>query len=256
MTRRSLPRFIFLAVAATILAAAGWAQEHSSKSAEERQSQSEHQKPAHPQQEAASSSAQPSGPEAELAEASREAAGEDETAEFKQSATVRWFARITGLKPFTAYWVFVILNFAIVLWVLVTAMKSKLPGVFRGRTENIQKGIAEARQASEEAQRRLTEIESRLAKLDSEIATMAGAAESEARKEEARIQAAAEEDKRKVVEAAEQEIVAATRLARAQLRAYVSELAVSLAEKRIQVTSATDQGLVRAFVDELRKDGK
>jgi len=85
---------------------------------------------------------------------------------------------------------------------------------------------------------------------------MAAAAETEAQKEEARIQASVEEDKRKIVAAAEQEIVAATRLARTELRAYVSELAVTLAEKRIQVSASTDQDLVRAFVDQLGKNGK
>ena len=196
------------------------------------------------------------GPAGELEEASREAAGEDETAEFKHSATVRWLAHVTGLTPFAAYWVFVVLNFVIIAVLLVVIMKSKLPAAFRGRTASIQQGIAEARQASAEAQRRLSDIEGRLAKLDSEIAAMAAAAEAEAQKEEARIHAAADEDKRKIVEAAEQEIVAATRLARTELRAYASELAVTLAEKRIQVSASTDQELVKAFVDELGKNGQ
>jgi len=189
----------------------------------------------------------------ELDEASREAAGEDATAEFKHSDTVRWLARMTGLTPFAAYWVFVVLNFAIIAVLLALIMKSKLPGAFRARTDGIQKAIAEARKASAEAQRRLGEIEGRLARLDAEIAGMAAAAESEAQKEEARILAAAEDDKRKIVEDAQQEIDAAARLARAELRAYVGELAVGLAEKRIQVSAATDQQLVRSFVDELGK---
>jgi len=196
------------------------------------------------------------GAEKELEEASREAAGEDATAEFKHSATVRWLAHATGLTPFTAYWVFVILNFAIIAVLLVLIMKSKLPAAFRSRSQSIQQGIAEARQASEEAQRRLGDIESRLARLSSEIATMAAAADAEAQKEEARILDAAKEDKRKIVEAAQQEIDAATRLARTELRAYVSELAVALAEKRIQVSASTDQELVRTFLDQLGKNGR
>jgi len=195
-------------------------------------------------------------PEKELEEASREAAGEDATAEFKQSATVRWFAHATGLSPFTTYWVFVVLNFAIIAALLVLIMKSKLPAAFRSRSQSIRQGIAEARQASEEARRRLSDIEGRLAKLDSEIAAMSASAEAEAQKEEARIMAAAEEDKRKIVEAAEQEIVAAARLARSELRAYVSELAVAVAEKRIQVNASTDRQLVQSFVDQLGKNGQ
>jgi len=222
------------------------------------------QQPVPQKQQSAQPKAEPSaqgneaeaGPEEELDEASREAAGEDSTAEFKHSATVRWLAHVTGLTPFAAYWVFVAFNFAVIVVLLAVIMKSKLPAAFRARRENIQKALAEARAASEDAQRRLKQIESRLAKLDTEIASMVTAAESEAQKEATRIQAAAEEEKRKIVETAEQEIAAAARLARTQLRAYVSELAVTLAEKRIQVNDSTDRELVRAFVDQLGQNGK
>ena len=255
MTRRSFPRLFLAVVLVALFGGAAWSQQHSSPPAQAEQRQkSEPKKPARADEGAAVSRDEGLG--AKLAEESREAAGKDETAEFKHSATVRWLARITGLTPFAAYWVFVVLNFAIIAALLVLIMKSKVPAAFRARTESIQQGIAEARKASEEAQRRLSDIEGRLAKLDSEIAAMAAAAEAEAQKEEARIQAAVEEDKRKIVAAAEQEIVAATRLARTELRTYVSELAVALAEKRIQVNAATDQELVRAFVDQLGKNGK
>ncbi len=254
MTRRHSPRPSLVLALVVLLAGAAWSQQHSSPPPAEQQ-KSEQTKPAHSEEGAAASQAE--RPSAEPAGASREAAGEeDETAEFKHSATVRWLARVTGLTPFTAYWVFVSLNFAIIALLLVLLMKSKLPAAFRARTESIQEGIAEARKASEEAQRRLSDIESRLARLDAEIAAMAAAAQAEAQKEEVRILAAAEEDRRKIVEATEQEILAATRLARTELRAYVSELAVALAEKRIQVNASTDQQLVRTFLDQLGKNGK
>jgi F-type H+-transporting ATPase subunit b len=242
-------------VVVVVLAGAAWSQQHSSSPAQVEQQKSEPKQPAHSKEGAVAGPAE-GGPAAELAEASREAAGEDETAEFKHSATVRWLAHLTGLTPFATYWVFIALNFVIVVVLLTLLMKSKVPAAFRARTESIQEGIAEARKASEEAQRRLGDIESRLARLDTEIAAMAAAAEAEAQKEAARIQAAAEEDKQKIVAAAEQEIVAATRLARTELRAYVSQLAVALAEKRIQVNASTDQELVRAFLDQLGKNGK
>ncbi|MFZ3212645.1 MAG: ATP synthase F0 subunit B [Terriglobales bacterium] len=255
MTRHAFARWFLAVVLVVLFAGVAWSQQHSpSPAPAEQQQKSEPKKPAHSEEGAAAKHGEGLG--SELAEESREAAGEDETAEFKQSASVRWLARITGLTPFAAYWVFVTLNFVIIAVLLAMIMKSKLPAAFRSRTATIQQGIAEARQASEEARHRLSKIESRLSKLDSEIAAMAAAAEAEAQKEEARIQAGAEEDKRKIVEAAEQEIIAATRLARTQLRAYAGELAVTLAEKRIQVNASTDQELVRAFVDQLGKNGK
>ena len=123
--------------------------------------------------------------------------------------------------------------------------------MFRDRTAAIQKAMQEAQKASEEARRRLAEIESRLMKLDVEIGTMRDAAEKEGAAEEARIQAAAEEDARKIVTAAEQEIAAAAKAARRQLTAYAADLAVGLARKQIHVDAATDQALVRKFAGQL-----
>ncbi len=85
---------------------------------------------------------------------------------------------------------------------------------------------------------------------------MRGAAEQEARTEEARIQAAAEEDRKKVVQTAEQEIAAAGRSARSQLKAYAAELAVGLAEKKITIGTGEDRELVRSFAEQLGKDGE
>ena len=52
---------------------------------------------------------------AQLAKETREAAGEDDTAEFKQSASVQFLARITGMSLQHAYWLAVLLNFAVLL---------------------------------------------------------------------------------------------------------------------------------------------
>ena len=105
--------------------------------------------------------------------------------------------------------------------------------------------------ASEEARRKLAEIETRLQKLDVEIGMMRNAVENEGAAEEARIQAAAQEDARKIVVSAEQEIVAAAKAARRQLTAYAADLAVGLAQKQIRIDAATDQALVRNFAGQL-----
>jgi len=191
------------------------------------------------------------GRNSELAKESRVAAGEDEQAQFKQSASVQWVAKVTGLSLDRAYWLCVLLNFALIAGAIFYFSKKNLPSIFRNRTATIQKAMQEARQASEEANKRLAEIESRLSRLSAEIATMTANAEKEAAAEEARIKAAAEEDARKIVESAEQEIAAAAKLARRELTAYAANLAVSLAARQIKVDTATDQALVRSFANEL-----
>jgi F-type H+-transporting ATPase subunit b len=135
--------------------------------------------------------------------------------------------------------------------VIFWAGRKYLPGMLNARTAAIQKAMQEAQKASEDARRRLAGIESRLMKLDVEIGMMRDAAEKEAAAEEARIQAAAQEDARKLVEAAQQEIASAAKTARRELTAYAADLAVGLAQKQIRVDAATDQALVRNFAGEL-----
>jgi len=193
----------------------------------------------------------------QLAHETPEAAGEekDETAEFKQSASVRLIARLTGLNLQESYWLSVMLNFVVIAVVVVWAARKYLPAMFSARTAAIQKAMQEAQKASEEARRRLAEIESRLMRLDGEIGMMRDAAEKEAGAEEARIQAAAQEDARKMVESAQLEIASAAKTARRELTAYAADLAVGLAQKQIRVDAATDHALVRKFAGELGTSG-
>ena len=193
----------------------------------------------------------PRGPGQTIVHESNQAAGEeekDETAQFKESAAVHLVARWTGLKLNYAYWLCVLLNFAVIGGVIFWAGRKFLPTAFLDRTTAIQKAMQEAQKASQEARARLAEIESRLARLDAEIGAMRDSAEREAASEEARIQAAAEEDGRKIVQSAEQEIAAAIKAARRELTAHAADLAVGLAQKQIHVDTATDQALVQSFV--------
>lgn len=171
----------------------------------------------------------------------------DETAQFKHSSSVHLLARITGLSENGAYWLAVAINFGVVAGLIFWASKKNLPGMFRNRTAAIQKSIAEARQASEDANRRLTDIESRLGQLDEEIAAMRATADKEAAVEAARIKSAAEEDGRRIVESAEQEIAAAAKAARRDLTVYAADLAVTLAAKQIRLDAPTDEALLRRF---------
>jgi F-type H+-transporting ATPase subunit b len=189
----------------------------------------------------------------QLAKETREAAGEeeDETEQFKKSASVRMLSKLTGGNLQYAYWLAVLINFGVIAGVLLWAGRKFLPGAFQARTAAIQRAMEEAKRASEDANRRLGEIQSRLSRLDDEIAAMKAAGEQELAAEEARIKAAAEEDARKIVESAEQEIEAAAKAARRDLTRYAADLAISLAQKQIHVDAKTDSSLVRGFTDRL-----
>jgi F-type H+-transporting ATPase subunit b len=189
-------------------------------------------------------------------EGSQEGEADEGHAEFKHSPSVKWFASHTGLSVSAAYWVLVGLNFAIIAVFVIWALKKNLPSAFRARTANIRKNLDEARRASEDANRRLSDIEGRLSRLDAEIAEMKKNAETETAAEEERIKVAAEQERRNIVASAEQDIEAAVKSARRELKVYTASLAVSLAEKKIIVDSRTDEALVGRFVRELGSAGK
>jgi F-type H+-transporting ATPase subunit b len=173
----------------------------------------------------------------------------------RNAPAVKWIARHTGLSKNGAYWLCIGLNFAVIFFAIAGLMRKMLPGYFKGRTTTIQKGIEDARKMSEDARRRLAEVEGRLSRLDADIAEMRREADENAKAEEQRLLAAGEEERKRIVTSAEQEIESAANAARRELKAYVAELAVELAEKKIRVSNDTDEALVRAFTAQMGKDG-
>lgn len=228
-------------------------QEHSPASASAQSQPSAQQaQPANPDAAASSELAA----ESEQAVHAEEGEVHEENAQFKYSAMVAKLGSFVGIGPHGMYWVSMALNFiflGLFFWML---LRSKLPQMFRERTSTIQQALKEARAASAEASRRLGDIEARLSKLDAAVNEIRVEAEREAAAEEGRIKSTAEEDKRKIVEAAESEIAAITRSARHGLKSFAASLAVDIAARKIQVDDNTDQALVRQFVGHLGKDGK
>lgn len=263
-TSRLLLGIVWICLALGVVAA----QEHGTAAAS---SSSQSDQASRPDQQGQSKAAQPSQPVdpnaqfgEELAKTSNEAAEEAGKKDAKlamelkaeHSPVVSWIGRVINIGPERAYVLSLIINFGILIAFFWVLLKAKIPQMFRERTATIQKGIREAQAASAEASQRLKTIEERLAKLDSEVAEIKASAERDAAAEEARIRQAAEEDKQKVVGAAETEIAAIARNARRELKSYAATLAVDLASRKIRVDEPTDKVLVREFVDQLGKDGK
>jgi F-type H+-transporting ATPase subunit b len=200
-----------------------------------------------------------SGATAEHASQTAKAEGEEkaggEADAIRHAPAVKYIARKTGLTIDQAYWLCIGLNFAVIFVTIGVLLRKKLPGYFSGRTSTIQKGIEEARKMSEDARRRLADVEGRLSRLDTEIASMRQEAEENAKAEEQRILSAGEEERRRIVASSEQEIEMTANAARRELKSYVAELAVDLAEKKIRVSKDTDEALVRAFTARVGKDG-
>ncbi len=195
--------------------------------------------------------------------------GEELEEGFRHSSSVKFIAKIMGLKVSNdmpeeernknldkAYWVSVVLNFLVLFVILWLPLRKALPKFFKGRTEAIQKRLEESRKTTEDARRRLAEVENRLSRLDAEIAQMRSSADADAEAEERRVLAAAEEERRRIVQSAEQEIAMAANAARRELKAFAADLAVDLAEKKIQSRKLADEALVHDFAAQLGKDGR
>jgi F-type H+-transporting ATPase subunit b len=212
-------------------------------------------------QESAKPASGAASPAAQAEQKSEKTEGQEKVKEggeadaIRNAPAVKFIARHTGLTNDQAYWLCIILNFAVIFFAIGGLLRKMLPGYFNGRTATIQKGIEEARKMSEDARRRLADVEGRLSRLDTEIAGMKQEADENAKAEEQRLKAAGEEERRRIVASAEQEIEIAANAARRELKTYVAELAVQLAEKKIRVTKDTDEALVRAFTAQLGKDG-
>jgi F-type H+-transporting ATPase subunit b len=179
----------------------------------------------------------------------------DEKDIYRKSSSVRKFGAMLGMNPGQSADVFEWVNFAILAGLLGWFLVKALPKTFTERNTAIQKHLVDARKATEEASARLGGVEARLAKLDGEIAAMKAQAENDSALDEARIKAAVEDETKKILEAAEQEIAAATTLARRQLQRYAAELAIEQAGRKLAITAETDRLLVREFARRL-SEGK
>ncbi len=108
-----------------------------------------------------------------------------------------------------------------------------------------------AREATAEANARLSAVEAKLAGLDDEIRKFRAQVEAESHEDEARIKAALAEESARIVQAAEQELSVAAAQARRGLRHFAADLAIEQAAKQLVLTPETDKALIAEFVGQL-----
>jgi F-type H+-transporting ATPase subunit b len=191
------------------------------------------------------------GQDQQTAQKSDADSAEDEVNVYRHSPMVQTLAHLFGQKVETTARIFEFVNFLIlaiaVLWFLARA----LPKALRGRAERIQKNLQEARRATEDASRRLQEVEQRLSRLDEEIAAMRMQTEGQTAADEARIRAAMEAEKMRLVRAAEQEVQSASVSEQRKIQALAAGLIYESARKNLTLDAEADRALVQGFVAEL-----
>ena len=178
----------------------------------------------------------------------------DENDQYLHSPSVRKIGAMLGMNPEQAATAFTVANFLVLAVFFGWFLLKTLPKTFRNRTSSIQKGLVDARAATEEANSRLSSVEARLSLLDSQIAALRAQAEKDAANDHQRILASVEEDKQKILAAAEQEIASATALAQRQIQQYAAELAIDQAARKLVVNAETDRLLIQSFARRLTGD--
>lgn len=175
----------------------------------------------------------------------------DENDEYRHSEAVRKLGSLIGLNAEQAATAFTVFNFLVLAVGVGFVLLKTLPKTFRARNSRIQKQLVDARTATEEANARLNSVEARLSKLDDQIAGMRSQAELDSARDERRIRASVEDEKAKILAAAESEIQTATAMARREIQRFAAELAIEQAARKLVVTAETDRLLVENFARQL-----
>jgi F-type H+-transporting ATPase subunit b len=161
----------------------------------------------------------------------------------------------SGLNPVTET-VLLWANFAILAIGLGYLIKKYGGPFFASRSERIQREIVEAAKVRQDAEARSAEVDRRLASLQADLAALRGESRKELESLERHTTSKASAEITRIQSNAEQEIAAAGKAARLELKRHSAELAVHLAGEKIQarMTPAVQDALVRDFVTEL--DGR
>ncbi len=168
---------------------------------------------------------------------------------------VQSIARVLHLDVETTARIFLIINFAIIVFAIVIPLGRMMPKIIRGRSETLSKDLKTARDATADAQARLSAVEAKLAGLGEEMRNFRAQIERESLEDEKRIKASIGEETTRIVAAAEQEIGVAAAQARRGLRTFAADLAIEQAAKQLSLTPDTDRALIAELVAGVASDG-
>ncbi len=142
------------------------------------------------------------------------------------------------------------INAIILLLCIIIPLGRILPRVIRKRSQTLSTNLEVARKTTADANARLSAVEAQLSRLDDEIAKIRTQVEEESRHDEVRIKASIEEERARIVAAAEQEISVAAAQARRGLRTFAADLAIDQAARKLTLTPDQDRALIAEFVRE------
>lgn len=150
-----------------------------------------------------------------------------------------------------------VINVLVFVFILVYILRKKvgIGQLFDSRAAAIRKDLEQARRDRQQAEAKLAEVEARLGRLDQELAEIRAQSDREAERESERIRLAAAADAEKIRELARREIDGAMKAARTELRAFVAEQSVSMAETMIRGEIRADDNrlMLNRLLDEMNE---
>jgi F-type H+-transporting ATPase subunit b len=161
----------------------------------------------------------------------------------------------SGLSPDLEYWL-LWANFAILAIGLYILIKKFGAPYFTERRARIDREIVEATRIRQDSEARSAEVDRRLANLEADLAGLRTESKKELESLERTVSAKSTAEISRIQASAEQEIAAAGKNARLELKRYSAELAVQLAGEKIRARMTPDaqNALVSDFVKSL--DGR
>ncbi|MGA3334573.1 MAG: ATP synthase F0 subunit B [Terracidiphilus sp.] len=189
-----------------------------------------------------------SAPSSSSAASQAPKSAEEQEQAFLHSSVVQSLARILHLSLDTTIDLLLGINFAIIFLAVAIPIGRLMPKIVRKRSQTLRHDFETAREATAEAQARLSAVEAKLAGLGEEIQKFRAQVEQESLEDEQRIKAALGEESARIVAAAEQEIDVAASQARRALRSFAADLAIDQAAKQMAVTPETDRALIAEFI--------
>lgn len=204
---------------------------------------------------AASSPSASSAPGSDGSSAETSKSDEDTDKQFLYSPAVKWIAGRLHLSVDMAVVIFLVLNFTIIFLLIVVPLGRLMPKVIRKRSQTLSHDLRTARDATADAQARLSAIEAKLAGFGEEIQKFRTEVEQEAQEDEKRIKASIAEESARIVAAAQQEIGVAVSQAKRGLRTFAADLAIEHAAKQVVLTPETDRALINEFIAGVAADG-
>jgi F-type H+-transporting ATPase subunit b len=148
-----------------------------------------------------------------------------------------------------------LLNFALLVGALVYFLKSPIAAHLAGRITQIRQDLVTAADLKKTASAQLAEIQQKVAALPAELEALRRQGAEDVKAERARIAAAAENERVRLLDQTRREIDMRLRVAKRELTEHAAQLAVQVAEQRIKrVITPDDQiRLVDRYATQLKE---